>query len=164
MGSNGASMSSSLSSPFESRGHNEIMANNYLSEEAEEDELLEQGQNGGQNGQKLRRPSAAAEEAAALRREDFLVSFLVDARGGSLKGCRYSGVKVSETFFCLLCTYQTCTVFENHSKRVSSPKLFQDTVIYVHYVKSKFARIIREMVASEFLLCTTTPPPLTRQS
>ena len=99
MGSNGASMSSSLSSPFESRGHNEIMANNYLSEEAEEDELLEQGQNGGQNGQKLRRPSAAAEEAAALRREDFLVSFLVDARGGSLKGCRYSGVKVSETFF-----------------------------------------------------------------
>ena len=122
MGSNGAleasRTSSSLSSPFESsRG---IMANNYMSEEAEEDEsgsnpeLLDEhhdpGQNGaGQNGKaKLRSlvmPSnnevAAAEEAAALRREDFLVSFLVDARGGSLKGCRYSGVKVSESYLCL---------------------------------------------------------------
>ena len=121
MGSNGAleasRTSSSLSSPFESsRG---IMANNYMSEEAEEDEsgsnpeLLDSshhqddpGQNGGgQNGKaKLRSlvmPSnneTAAEEAAALRREDFLVSFLVDARGGSLKGCRYSGVKVSECY------------------------------------------------------------------
>ena len=120
MGSNGAleasRTSSSLSSPFESsRG---IMANNYMSEEAEEDEsgsnpeLLDSshhqddpGQNGGQNGKaKLRSlvmPSnneTAAEEAAALRREDFLVSFLVDARGGSLKGCRYSGVKVSESY------------------------------------------------------------------
>ena len=122
MGSNGAleasRTSSSLSSPFESsRG---IMANNYMSEEAEEDEsgsnpeLLDEhhdpGQNGaGQNGKaKLRSlvmPSnndAAAEEAAALRREDFLVSFLVDARGGSLKGCRYSGVKVSES----VCLYR----------------------------------------------------------
>ena len=121
MGSNGAleasRTSSSLSSPFESRG---IMANNYMSEEAEEDEsgsnpeLLDEhhdpGQNGaGQNGKaKLRslvmpsnNEAAAAEEAAALRREDFLVSFLVDARGGSLKGCRYSGVKVSESYLCL---------------------------------------------------------------
>ena len=121
MGSNGAleasRTSSSLSSPFESRG---IMANNYMSEEAEEDEsgsnpeLLDEhhdpGQNGaGQNGKaKLRslvmpsnNEAAAAEEAAALRREDFLVSFLVDARGGSLKGCRYSVVKVSESYLCL---------------------------------------------------------------
>ena len=30
----------------------------------------------------------------ALQKQDFLVSFLVDARGGSMKGCRYSGVKV----------------------------------------------------------------------
>lgn len=115
MGSNGAChheasrTSSSLSSPgFETGmhrvGHNEIMANNYMSEgELEQDEiLLEPGENGqGSEQQKLspRLPSnneeTAADEAAALTKHDFLVSFLVDARGGSLKGCRYSGVKVS---------------------------------------------------------------------
>ena len=38
-------------------------------------------------------PDAAA--VIALTKQDFLVSFLVDARGGSMKGCRFSGVKVS---------------------------------------------------------------------
>ena len=35
----------------------------------------------------------------ALTRQDFLVSFLVDARGGSMKGCRFSGVKVRPFFY-----------------------------------------------------------------
>ena len=29
-----------------------------------------------------------------VTRHDFLVSFLVDARGGALNGCRHTGVKV----------------------------------------------------------------------
>jgi len=29
-----------------------------------------------------------------VARHDFLVSFLVDARGGALNGCRHTGVKV----------------------------------------------------------------------
>ena len=40
-----------------------------------------------------------ADDAAAviaLAKQDFLVSFLVDARGGSMIGCRFSGVKVSQ--------------------------------------------------------------------
>ena len=47
---------------------------------------VEGGHNGGQSG----------DDAAtiALTKQDFLVSFLVDARGGSMKGCRFSGVKV----------------------------------------------------------------------
>lgn len=32
----------------------------------------------------------------APTKHDFMVSFLVDARGGSMYGCRYSGVKVSD--------------------------------------------------------------------
>ena len=125
MGSNGAChheasrTSSSLSSPGHSfehgtgmhhrvGGHNEIMANNYISSEGEleQDCDLSMGHEPGENGQgseqqklRPRLPSGheetAADEAAALTKHDFLVSFLVDARGGSLKGCRYSGVKVS---------------------------------------------------------------------
>lgn len=34
-------------------------------------------------------------QVAHLSKQDFLVSFLVDARGGAMKGCRFSGVKVS---------------------------------------------------------------------
>ena len=59
----------------------------------------ENGQGSEQQKLRPRLPSnneeTAADEAAVLTKHDFLVSFLVDARGGSLKGCRYSGVKVS---------------------------------------------------------------------
>ena len=48
------------------------------------------GQNGGQSAD-----DAEAIDALTLTKQDFLVSFMVDARGGSMKGCRYSGVKVS---------------------------------------------------------------------
>jgi hypothetical protein len=34
--------------------------------------------------------------AAPPTKHDFMVSFLVDARGGSMTGCRYSGVKVRQ--------------------------------------------------------------------
>ena len=34
------------------------------------------------------------EPATQVARHDFLVSFLVDARGGALNGCRHTGVKV----------------------------------------------------------------------
>lgn len=37
----------------------------------------------------------SSEHAVHLSKQDFLVSFLVDARGGAMKGCRFSGVKVS---------------------------------------------------------------------
>ena len=53
-----------------------------------------QGQNGGQNGGQSA-DEDAANYALTLTKQDFLVSFMVDARGGSMKGCRYSGVKVS---------------------------------------------------------------------
>ena len=116
MGSNGAASnteasrtSSSLSSPgFEAmhhRGHNEIMANNYMSEGDElEIELPGENGQGGTEQQKLRpnEDGVADEAAAMLTKHDFLVSFLVDARGGSLKGCRYSGVKVSILQFRIL--------------------------------------------------------------
>ena len=55
---------------------------------------LDQGQNGGQNGGQSA-DEDAANFALTLTKQDFLVSFMVDARGGSMKGCRYSGVKVS---------------------------------------------------------------------
>jgi hypothetical protein len=34
------------------------------------------------------------EPTTQVARHDFLVSFLVDARGGALNGCRHTGVKV----------------------------------------------------------------------
>mgnify|MGYP001382427622 CR=1 FL=1 len=40
-----------------------------------------------------------AADPIALTKQDFLVSFLVDARGGSMKGCRFSGVKVRLIYF-----------------------------------------------------------------
>ena len=60
------------------------------------------GHNGGQSG----------DDAAtiALTKQDFLVSFLVDARGGSMKGCRFSGVKVGIVIFFLLLQYFTMIV------------------------------------------------------
>lgn len=55
------------------------------------------GQNGrggrGQNGGRCADEATAAIDALTLTKQDFLVSFMVDARGGSMKGCRYSGVK-----------------------------------------------------------------------
>ena len=60
------------------------------------------GQNGGRRGGErgLNGGGQCADEAIpidalTLTKQDFLVSFMVDARGGSMKGCRYSGVKVS---------------------------------------------------------------------
>ncbi len=38
----------------------------------------------------------SSEDPNAPAKMDFMVSFLVDARGGSMVGCRHSGVKVSE--------------------------------------------------------------------
>ena len=37
-----------------------------------------------------------SEDPNAPAKQDFMVSFLVDARGGSMVGCRHSGVKVKE--------------------------------------------------------------------
>ena len=39
--------------------------------------------------------SVCSEDPNAPAKHDFMVSFLVDARGGSMLGCRHSGVKVS---------------------------------------------------------------------
>lgn len=30
----------------------------------------------------------------------FLVSFLVDARGGAMRGCRHSGIRIVGEYFC----------------------------------------------------------------
>ena len=38
--------------------------------------------------------SEESSEDHALAKHDFMVSFMVDARGGSMLGCRYNGVKV----------------------------------------------------------------------
>ena len=51
---------------------------------------------GGHNGGQIADDAA---DPIALTKQDFLVSFLVDARGGSMKGCRFSGVKVRIIYF-----------------------------------------------------------------
>jgi hypothetical protein len=123
MGSNGAlgttsRTSSSMSSPAH---HQHISETNYMSDDNLPDELPNAasdlifgdeavggrrtatpevgggGQNGGQN--------AEAAVLAQLTKQDFLVSFLVDARGGSMKGCRHSGVKVNITILHHILSY-----------------------------------------------------------
>ena len=43
--------------------------------------------------------SLSDDDPNAPMKQEFMVSFLVDARGGAMTGCRYSGVKVCK--FCL---------------------------------------------------------------
>ena len=81
-----ASTASSLSSPARQPSPH-IMTheiNNYMSDDNPDEVDINDTE---------RNNAAAA--VIALHKQDFLVSFLVDARGGSMKGCRYSGVKVS---------------------------------------------------------------------
>ena len=40
-----------------------------------------------------------SDDPNAMAKHDFMVSFMVDARGGSMLGCRYNGVKVNLIYY-----------------------------------------------------------------
>ena len=90
-----------------------------------EDVDEEEGQNSrdgrGQNGGRCA-DEATAIDALTLTKQDFLVSFMVDARGGSMKGCRYSGVKVSYAILFVfdIFTYASSLVWNELTSQLES--------------------------------------------
>ena len=76
-------------------GQNISLSIDDLADMVEKPEIIEEGmQEGNDVMNEIEGEFVGERDPSPLAKHDFLVSFLVDARGGSMYGCRNSGIKV----------------------------------------------------------------------